>query len=747
MAWNTQQTKRLDSGETKAARIGPGAPVAMHPATAGKPYRDSWDIERAYREGLQKVVWVSRCIDAIAGNQARLPIMLRKNNDPEGEVLHRRHKVLKLLNNRPNEAENAFAFRYRLSSQLLMSTRGVFIEKVYGRNGEVQSINLLPPEFTSPLPDPKKFVSGFEVALPSGHRFVLPPENVLWIRRPHPLDPYLSITPMESAGIAIEIENLSRLYNRNFLLNDGRPGGLLVVRGEIDDDDKDELRSRFRGNIGRTGQVSVISSDDGADYIDTASNPRDAAYIEMRQITKEEILASFGVPESVIGNASGRTFANAAEELRVFWNETMMPHLEVLARSLDELDDSYYIDFNTKDVPILILSKQERERYVMEEFRAGLISANEYRENTGRKTVESEIADQLLANPNLVPIANTEKPFSIEEQMPIAQAGEVPGGPEGGMPADGQMPGMAAPPADGAPSEGATVTADQLGSAPAGAPQGVESAVMPIPEGQLQERLNLIQTKILTQALSDWEVKADTASERWTEILDQTLDRFFERQQRVILEKSLGAKGRKSVRDGSLTADSVCDVEVWNKQIEEDFRPLFATVLNDAADSVDSQSSDLLAGSQDEIKVYLDAQMQRMKKVNATTCEEIAAAILIVLALSGDEDEKMSMLRAALLAIFANLIGKRKRIIAEHEGQTAFNAGVYFGSKAAGVPRKRWVTRKDAQVRSEHAFLEGKSVPVQDGFAVDGTVLRFPGDPLAPPHLTINCRCKLRYQV
>ena len=76
--------------------------------------------------------------------------------------------------------------------------------------------------------------------MPNGDRTILKPSEVVWVRRPHPLDPYLSMTPMESAGIAIEIENLAKLYNRNYLLNDGRPGGLLVLKGEIDDDDKDE---------------------------------------------------------------------------------------------------------------------------------------------------------------------------------------------------------------------------------------------------------------------------------------------------------------------------------------------------------------------------------------------------------------------------------------------------------------------------------------------------------------------------
>ena len=240
MAWNSSSNKSIDSGKSTA--LNPGAPVAYNPSQVGKPYRDSWDIERAYREGFQKVTWVNRCIDAIAGNQSRLPVVLRENNDPAGRIIRKSDKkILDILNTKSNMGENSFVFRYRLSSQLLMSSRGAFIEKIRGRDGELIALQLLPPQHTSPIPDPKKFVSGFEVDMRNGTKVTLKPEDVVWIRKPHPLDPYLSLTPMESAGIAIEIENLSKIYNRNFLLNDGRPGGLLVVRGEIDDDDKDEL--------------------------------------------------------------------------------------------------------------------------------------------------------------------------------------------------------------------------------------------------------------------------------------------------------------------------------------------------------------------------------------------------------------------------------------------------------------------------------------------------------------------------
>ena len=79
MVWNS--SNKAIQGEGKKS-ISIGAPVAYNAGLVGKPYSDGWDIERAYREGLAKVTWVYRAIDAISSNQARLPMAFLQDNSP-----------------------------------------------------------------------------------------------------------------------------------------------------------------------------------------------------------------------------------------------------------------------------------------------------------------------------------------------------------------------------------------------------------------------------------------------------------------------------------------------------------------------------------------------------------------------------------------------------------------------------------------------------------------------------------------
>jgi hypothetical protein len=57
---------------------------------------------------------------------------------------------------------------------------------------------------------------------------------------------------------------------------------------------------------------------------------------------------------------------------------------------------------------------------------------------------------------------------------------------------------------------------------------------------------------------------------------------------------------------------------------------------------------------------------------------------------------------------------------------------------------RRWVTRRDDDVRKTHRKADGQYVAPGKPFKVGGHTLRFPGDPDAPVKETANCRCKVR---
>lgn len=60
---------------------------------------------------------------------------------------------------------------------------------------------------------------------------------------------------------------------------------------------------------------------------------------------------------------------------------------------------------------------------------------------------------------------------------------------------------------------------------------------------------------------------------------------------------------------------------------------------------------------------------------------------------------------------------------------------------------RTWTTQGDAKVRPAHAEVAGQKRPLGEPFDVAGVKMRYPGDTMAPPELTANCRCRLRYSI
>lgn len=400
---------------------------AMPAWRTGQPYRNDWDPERAVKEGMLRSTWLFRGIDARASAQAKLPLVVRKGDREKGDKIED-HFLLPLLNSYPNPFEDALSFRHRIGSLYILSKMGVFLEIQRRNNGDPMALFILPPTYTYPLPDPRTFVSGYQIRVPSTEIRTLSPADVIWFRKPHPTDPYSGITPLEAAGLAVDMDFYARLYNRNFMLNDGRPGGILSVDGELEDDVAEELEMRFSGPAGNglngAGRISVIEAE-STNFIDTAISPRDAQYKDSRLANKQEILFALGTPESVLGNASARTFANADAERANFYETTVDDDCEALARALDRLDGdpTTFVAFDVSGVAALVAAKHEREKFHLEEYTANAITLNQYQEETGRKPFDDPSADTIYRSGTDIAVVNDVNPAPRTPPIP-----PVPGG-------------------------------------------------------------------------------------------------------------------------------------------------------------------------------------------------------------------------------------------------------------------------------------------------------------------------------
>lgn len=76
-------------------------------------------------------------------------------------------------------------------------------------------------------------------------------------------------------------------------------------------------------------------------------------------------------------------------------------------------------------------------------------------------------------------------------------------------------------------------------------------------------------------------------------------------------------------------------------------------------------------------------------------------------------------------------------------GTLTVNDATYHANRAAGNRSMRWVTMHDDAVRDTHAHADGQRRSVNGTFNIGGFGLRYPGEPVGPPEIWIQCRCLL----
>ncbi|MFG3132858.1 phage portal protein [Streptomyces tendae] len=748
---------------------------------------DGWDMDRVITEGYERVVWVFKAIDTIGKHASRLPLELGRGLTEEGEFEETfpDHPLLRLLNGQANPLETGPMFRKRLSAQILLSKRGAFVEKTRSRAGTLTRIDLLPPDRVLPIPDPKgDYLSHFELTTREGVIRELPPERVLWIRDPHPTDPFSGITPLEAAGISVDLDHLSRLYNVTFIKNDARPGGVIAVDStSLNPQEMDRLESRFLPGSEFAGHMSVIAAGPGGmSYVDTAAKPRDMNYEHASANAKLEILAAFGVPESVTGNASGRTFDNAEQEELGFWLHTELGHLELIANAFEkDAGEDMRLRYDTSTVEVLELPRRKRRQEAREEWNAGLISVDEYRKLSGFPPYANPHTRALWISPQKAPV-----PLVPGDAAALGiSAGLEQGG--GGMPGPNapQQPGQE--PVDGAAAQAvaeargeapeggadsaqgaaaaavdearATMPAAQPGAA-AAAVDEARSGLTPIPDegpaAAAVDEARRLETKALP-LVTEFSV-GDVDFDQAHTAAAAALTALFARQEGVIAARLRSPKARKGTpywledgpsdtRGGDKPMDmgKVVGAEKWQDEVITTLVPVLTRLATATAQSAAEAFGGTVSGG-------ASAGIGAAVLTAATVAADTMRAFHRALELRLDEAQQASVDLDELISTVAEMLqGSESTHVIDSIAESAATAtvnGAVDAVAAATSPdiERTWQTRRDDRVRPAHAAAEGTTLPVKQPFEMEGWPVRFPGDPLAPRSLTINCRCRLRYR-
>ncbi|MEU8540893.1 phage portal protein [Streptomyces sp. NPDC048717] len=755
-----------------------------------------WDLDRVIQEGYERSIWAFKAIEAISKHPGALSITIgRGGDDRQFTETLTDHPLLRVLNIRANPLETAAVFKKRLSAQLLLSKKGAFVEITRSRAGTITRLDLLPPNRVEPIPDPHgDYLSHYQFTTYDGRIRELEPSRVVWLRDPHPSDPYCGVTPLEAAGLSVDLDVQARLYNTNFLDNDARPSGIVAIDVDgLDQREIDRIQQRLAPGAQQAGETVVVGSGPGGlTYVDTSTRPRDMNYEALAKAAKDEILSAFGVPESIVGNASERTYANADREEWNFWQHTELPHLGLIASAFDfDLDDEWSIRFDTSGVEALEFPRRQRRAEAREEWNAGLITADEYREIAGREPFGVPHTRALWISPQKAPVpANEADAAALGVAQDPASAG-APG-----------LPGAAGPPSlpPSAPdSSAAAAVAEAAGGPAASAADDVDAArsMLDAPTGGSAAATVAEAHAQRTQshggdAAADVEAARSTAtgpdagdaaadveaaraplegkalsSTDGFEVTDAEVDAaaaavtavlaaLLARQEGVIRARLRSPKIRKGTRywtpDGktdrrggtaAIDGHRVTGAARWEEETASTLAPVLQQTATVTARTVSAHLTGVDGVPAGAAAAALTA---------AAMCGRSVLALLTDLAdfldAAQTDGTSLSDLDDLVVRFFTDRATSFISQAAESCAVTTVNGAADATAESIGPSVLRtWATRRDALVRPEHQQLDGTTLPAGTAFEVDHARLRYPGDPFAPVDLTANCRCRLQYRI
>lgn len=559
--------------------------------------------------------------------------------------------------------------------------------------GSAQGILPLLPKFVSPMGENWFQPEGYRVRGNMGE-YVVPPEAICHFYGWNPFDPRVGESPIETLRNILAEEFSATEYRTQMWNKGARTSGVIVRPADAPDWGETE-RDRFLASWDsayssesrQAGGTPIL--EDGMQWVASGMTPKDAQYVESRQLTLAECMAAYHLPSWCIAAVQeSQPLTQLADMRAQLYGDYLMPWAVEMAQ----------------DIELQLLSDIDPSGY-----------------NSGSAKVHFPLDKKMRANPTMELQANVAAaggPWRTRQEI-RAEYHLAPLPPESGadeliVPMNVTVGGQANP-NDTAPdnpsndaSNGGSGLATTTTFAPAGAPKG--------------------------KARQD--PKAHVVVGDPTELAAAVKGFYQKMGASVTARVGAAAKARKdvSVPANTISTADVFDADRWNAHLVQAIQPVMA------ATAAKSGKKALMALGQDPAQ-YSAALVENYMAAKA---DGVADSVI-----GNVRDNLADSLATAdpldsVQQLFANYISSRADSFAASMTQDVAAFGANDAADKAGLPpmQKQWQTGDGGKAgpRASHAAMDGETVDRGDTFS---NGLRWPGDSSGSPEEVDGCDCSL----
>ncbi len=639
--------------------------------------------------------WVYSCANLIANAFSMIEFIPYLPKSDGAWEINEKHPFRKLLN-RPNPSMSGMELK-RLVSLSSKLTGNAFIICDPAGSRTPTEIWPLQPHKVTVKPDAKNLIAGYVYNV-NGHTQSLAVEQVIHVREATPTNLQYGQGSLTAVKNAVTSDMLADAWNRYFFGNNGRPDAILQSDVPISPEAQKKVAEAWKKSYGgpkNRGKVAILS---GMKYQEINRLHKDMDFVNLRKMLREEILAAFGVPQSMVGILDQANYSNMKEQTKTFWTQTMIPEIRKFESAMTLR--AAQITGDDKTIIQADLSKVEALR-------------------------EDEMAKAQVAQ------------VYVNMGVPIEQVIEA---------LDLPFDASKIEPKEEPKPEPSTTD---------------EEADSQTENGDDTKDGGAVKKAMGTKQDLDMEWKRfDRALVPHEQAFTGSLRAYFRAQKKRVMDKFEDMAGKlvpKDVKAIKAPEDQVGyffnfekERDLFGKVVDRKIRKVYFDFATEMANSIralgggidfqmdESIGARWIAGK--VLKLQQEVTRFTMEQLSDAVVESVRDAVSTGLS----QSETIDQIRERINETYDFADKTRAERIARTEVIGASNASGVDAMKQMGVQGKMWITSRDNDVRNTHEGLDEKIIGVDEYFITKtGEKLRFPGDPEGGPGEIINCRCAI----